>query len=339
LKPPAAAETAAFDPHRLDKSLLSRPAGAPPRGAAAEFEAKLALRAGRRFCLLTGSGRDALKLAMTAAGAAGGTIGMTDLTHPSAPEAADWCGADKSFIGINRRSLNLDDAALLAALRRIDVLLVTHMFSASCDIARAEKTCAEAGIPLIEDASQIIGESASGRPYGSFGDISVLSLSPYKPVSCPGVKAGAVLCDDKALFGRIKAAAAGFDRPSARTAAYLCLKLKNLDSTLAGLGRINAAYARSLSGLDGLSLAGAGPRAHEFPVLARKRSALEKALRAAGIPLERVYEPFSLAHGVGGTCRACARYAAQAIHLPVYPMMTACETAYVIKHVRKFYGH
>lgn len=327
-----------FDPHRLDARLsrefaarLRRDSGLERKKIFAAFEAELAAAAGRRLCLLTESGRTALKIALLALGVKPGRrVGMTNLTHPSAPEAAIWAGAKPAYLEISPDNLNLDLDAAEKKAGRLDALLITHMFSASCGAGRAERLAAANKIPLLEDASQIIGESSGDRPYGSFGDASVFSLSPYKPVSCPGRRAGALLCDDKVLFRRIKAAAAEFGAPPPEAVPLLRLKLELLPKTLAGLRSINSFYRRELSGLPGLYLPAAGAGAHEFPVLARRRAALEAGLAAKGIPLERVYEPFSRAAGFP----ACAAYSRQALHLPAYPDMTEAERTYVARTLK-----
>lgn len=335
-----------FNPRRLDETLaagraaaLRKTAQAGTRRVFADFENKLAAFAGRKHCLLTSSGRAALKAGMKALGVGkDAVVGMTNLTHPSAPEAAEWAGAGSEFIEISPLNLNMDDGALRAKVGKLDALLATHMFSASCDMTPALRACAAAGIPLMEDASQIIGECLGGRPYGSFGAVSVFSLSPYKPVSSPAGKAGAILCDDAALFGRIRAAAEEFGRPDRCVVPLLSLKLEILPATLAGLAKINSAYRAGLAGIKGLSLPVVGRAAHEFPVLTARRKTLAGRLSAAGVPLERVYEPFNSTRGTPGKYLASARYAARALHLPAYPLMTESETGYVIKTVKDFFG-
>jgi dTDP-4-amino-4,6-dideoxygalactose transaminase len=327
-----------FNPHRLDEKLsaAARTARLSPGNSVLELESRLAELAGRKHCLLTSSGRAALKAGMKALGAGkGSVVGMTNLTHPSAPEAAAWAGAGTEFIEISAASLNMDDGALRAKIRKLDALLATHMFAASCDLPRALKACAKAGIPLLEDASQIIGETLGGKPYGSFGAVSVFSLSPYKPVSSPAGKAGAILCDDDALFRRIKTAAGEFGGPESGLVPFLLIKIKILPSTLDGIKRTNAAYRAGLSGIHGLFLPAAGRAAHEFPVLTARRAELARRLTAAGVPLERVYKPFNPSRGA---YPVSARYAAQALHLPAYPMMAESETEYVIKTVRNFFS-
>ena len=268
----------------------------------------------------------------------GSVVGMTNLTHPSAPEAAAWAGAKPDFIEINAATLNLDEAGLESRAEKLDALLLTHMFAASAGMDRVMAFVKRERIPCLEDASQIIGESCKGRPYGSFGEIGVFSLSPYKPVSSPAGKAGIILCDDAALFRRVRAAAEEFGRPEPGVAAFLSLKLEELPSTLKGLEKINAAYHAGLAGIKGLYLPAAGRVAHEFPVLTPRRKALEARLRAAGVPRERVYEPFNSAYGTRGSYPVSERYAAQALHLPAYPMMTESETRYVIKTVKEFFN-
>ncbi|MCM2267013.1 MAG: DegT/DnrJ/EryC1/StrS family aminotransferase [Elusimicrobiales bacterium] len=335
-----------FDPYRLDAALtarfcarLRREAGKRPAALRGAFEEQLAGRAGRRFCLLTASGRDALKIAMKALGTGRNKeVWMTNLTHPSAPEAALWAGARPAFLEISPLNLNLDVSRLARSGKKPGLLLATHMFGTSCDLEAAEKYCAAAGVPLLEDASQAIGGSRAGRPFGSFGELSVFSLSPYKPVSSRGAKAGAVLCSDAGLFARVKAAAREFARPPAGSLPLLALKLETLDATLAGLRSVNAAYRAALARLGALTLPAVGESSHEFPLLARRSGALAAALLAARVPLERTYEPFNAVYRRPGRYPASARYARAALHLPSYPLMTAAEINYAVKKIKEFYA-
>jgi dTDP-4-amino-4,6-dideoxygalactose transaminase len=333
-----AAQTRMFDPDRLDRVLLSisRP---PAAGAADKFEKELAAFARRKYCLLTESGRAALKIGLKALGLKpGAAVGMTDLTHPSAPEAAEWAGLDPRFIDIRKDTLNLDACRLKTAAKDLDALIATHMFSTPADIRAALKLARNNGFPVLEDASQIIGGSLKGRPFGSFGDISVFSLSPSKPVSCPGAKAGVVLCDNPALFKKVKTAAAEFGRPGGEIAACLLIKLRTLGRTLDGIRTVNAAYRKGLARLPGLTMPRLDLSAQEFPIFTAKKEALSAFLTARGIPLEREYEPFHLLYRTGGAYPVSEFYAARAVHLPAYPMMLKSETDYVVKAVKDFFA-
>jgi len=331
-----------FDPYRLDKALLTghaarlRRAAGP--GAPARFAERLAAYAGRRYCLLTSSGRAAIRAGLAALGAGKGTcIGMTDVTHPSALDAALAAGARPELLDINPGSLNMSPARLKAAADKLDALIFTPMFSTSIPPELVASLAAANGFPVLEDASQAIGVYSGGLPYGSFGDISVFSLSSGKPVSFPGSKAGALLCDDPVLFRRAARAAAGTGGPAPEAVPLMELKLSLIADTLAVFRRNNDIYRHVLGGLTGLRLPATGREAQDFPVLAKDKAALEKFLLKLKLPLGRTYEPFHTLAPARGRFTGGALYAAQALHLPSYPMMTEGECLYAAGAVKGFY--
>jgi len=331
-----------FDPYRLDEMLLKAGPGrfrkAAGPGAPERFAEKLAAFTGRRYCLLTESGRAAISAGLTALGAGKGTaVGMTNITHPSALDQTLAVGAKPKLLEIALSNLNMDLEFLKAAAGKLDALIFTPMFSASIPPGQIRSLANANGFPVLEDASQIIGVASKGRPYGSFGDISVFSLSSYKPVSFPGAKAGALLCDEPALFRKAKKAAAAFGVPDTATAPLMELKLSLLDKTLSGLRRNNDIYRRALSGIEGLAIPETGRDAQDFPILVPRKKELEKALLKAKVPLGRTYEPLDTLIPQRDRFPASETYARTALHLPAYPMMTESECLYAAKAVRGFF--
>lgn len=331
--------TRLFDPYRLDEALLEErqallAQAAGPR-ALGRFAEQLAAFTGRRYCLLTSSGRSAIRAGLAALGAGKGSrVGMTNITHPSALDETLAAGASPEFLEIDISNLNMSAGEIKTRGPGLDALIFTPMFCASAAPAGIR---ALAGCPVLEDASQVMGVSRGGRRYGSFGDISVFSLSSYKPVSFPRAKAGALLCDDPALFRKACKAAAAAGGPAPETAPLLELKLSLLGKTLAGLRGNNDLYREMLSGLKGLRIPAAGRDAQDFPVLTSRKKELEKLLLRLKVPLGRTYEPLNEIFGSRGSFPASRIYAEQALHLPSYPMMTASECRYAAGAVKGFF--
>lgn len=330
-----------FNPYRLDETLLEERAAwlkkAAGPGAADRFAAKLAAFTGRRYCLLTSSGRAAIRAGLTALGAGkGARVGMTDVTHPSALDETLAAGAKPEFLDIDPANLNMAPTALKARAARLDALIFTPMFSTSAPAA-IRAIAAAGGFPVLEDASQTMGVSCGGRPYGSFGDISVFSLSSYKPVSFPYAKAGALLCDDPALFKKAVKAAAGAGVFNPAAAPLMELKLFLLAKTLTGLRRNNDIYRRLLTGIKGLTLPETGRDAQDFPVLTRKKNELEKLMLKLKVPLGRTYAPLHVIAAARGKFPGSLIYSGQALHLPSYPLMTRSECLYAAGAVKGFF--
>lgn len=324
-----------FDPYRIDEAFLGALPRRPPAGSVGEFSRALASFAGRKNCLLTQSGAQALKTALLALEP--GRVALPVVTHPSLLEAVREAGAEPVFLDIDLSDLNLSRKALEKAAGSFDVLLNAHMFGAGAGPAFLESLAKKKRFVLVEDASQIIGQSFKGRNYGSFGLISVFSLSPYKPVSYPEGKAGALLWDDPALDEKLGKAARAPGIPDARHAAYLLLKLKALPGTLEGLRAANSVYREELSGIKGLKLPRVSPAAQEFPLLTAAKAELERYLLDRKVPLECINEPLLPEHAESGF-PAAGRYFREALHLPVYAGMLRSECLYITKAVKSFFS-
>jgi len=332
-----------FDPYRLDRKLMRAAAretralkAAGPAAYRAALEKSFASYLGRRYCLLTDSGRTALRLAVLALRPGGGTAAFPDITHPSLAEAAE--GFKLLPLDIDPRTLNLSETALKKAAPGLDLLLLPHMFATPAPIEAALRLARRHGFAVIEDASQILGGALRGRKYGSFGDIGVLSLSPYKPVSSPFARAGALLCDSPEIYKKLLALNPPPPKPQALP--FLKLKLARLDATLETSRAANAVYRAALKDYGRYIPAGISPKTQEFPLLIPDRAGAEKIFKAAGVPLERIYKPLRLEKKLPGVLPVADEYWRSALHLPAWPLMTAAEcrraAALVKKHLDRF---
>lgn len=317
-----------FDPYRLDRSLMKAAAAetramkrAGPDAYRAALEKTFAAFTGRRYCLLTAGGREALRLAAAALRPGGGTAAFPDITHPSLAEAAE--GFRLKPLDIDLRTLNLSAAALRKAAPGLDLLLLPHMFATPAPVAQAMRLARRFGFAVIEDASQIIGGALRGRKYGSFGDIGVFSLSPYKPVSSPFARAGALVCDRPEIFSRLLALRPQPPKPQALP--FIKIKLARLETTLETSRAANAVYRAALGKFRRLVPAGIKPEAQELPLLVPDKAGAEALFKKAGVPLERVYKPLRLEKGLRGSLPAADAYWRAAIHLPAWPLMTGKE--------------
>lgn len=323
-----------FDPYRIDRTYPDNLSRLNTCDGAAEFGRELASFTGRKNCLLTSGGTQALKAALGALKPR--RVALPAVTHASLLEAVLESGAEPVFLDIDISNLNISRKALEKAAGTFDVLLNAHMFGATAGPDFLEDLAKKKKFILVDDASQIIGSSFRGRKYGSFGTISIFSLSPYKPVSCPKSKAGALLWDDPALDKKLKNAARGLKAPDGPHAAYLLLKLKALPGTLRDLRGLNSLYRRELTSIKGLELPRVSPAAQEFPVLTSWKEELKRHLLDLKIPPELCSEPLLPAHAKGGF-PAAGRYFREATQLPVYPAMTRAECLYVTKAVKDFF--
>ena len=334
-----------FDPHRADRALGGACAAAVAAmiaegggEAVSGFERSFAAFVGRRFAVLTASGTAALKIALTVSGAAGAGAMLPNITHPALLRAAHGAGSRPLLADIGD-DLNISPADVERRLRRgCRAVVMAHMCANPCDVPRLRRAAARCGAVLIEDASQALGLGIRGKRAGALGDISLFSLSSWKPLSAPFSKAGALLCDDEGLARELRALRED-DPPSPATAAMLAPRLAALPRLLSGMAAAQAAYRAALAGCRDVEIKARTPLAQELPLYAARRDALEAHLRGRGVFLEKTYPALSVMEGAGlRGYPASGRYLGRAIHLPLFPLLTPREAVAAARAVVAFYG-
>jgi dTDP-4-amino-4,6-dideoxygalactose transaminase len=174
------------------------------------FESLMAERCKRKHAIGCASGTDALTMALMVARSwkkTGGTVLTSPFCFVATAEAAALLGMEVLFSDIEVETFSLDPEYVWAEvnrqapwwrptdgrLRTLDAVVIPNMFGRMAQWERFEKLQAR-GIILIEDAAQSFGASRGGRPSGCFGDMSILSFFPTKPLGCYG-DGGMVLTD------------------------------------------------------------------------------------------------------------------------------------------------
>lgn len=119
--------------------------------------------------------------------------------------------------------LNLTPAAVATAINGTTLAVVApHMFGCPARIAEIETLCREAGVFLVDDAAQVVGERAEGRLLGTFGDVGLLSFAQSKAV-VTGVRGsgGALLVNRPELDADAQQAWRKLPAPSGRLPAFI----------------------------------------------------------------------------------------------------------------------
>jgi dTDP-4-amino-4,6-dideoxygalactose transaminase len=171
------------------------------------FENEFAEYCGVLDCVSVANGTEALELGLRSLGvSAGKTVAVVANAAMYGTTAVLACGAEPVFVDIDPVSLLMDPQALaaLAATRRIDVVIVTHLYGQLADmpvfLALAEKH----GFLLFEDCAQAHGaRDANGKKAGSFGAAASFSFYPTKNLGALG-DGGAVVTDDPAIAGTLR---------------------------------------------------------------------------------------------------------------------------------------
>jgi len=334
-----------FDPLRQDRRLASVYASGLKNllrpGAAetllSEFEAGAAAFAARKRALLVNSGRAALELSMRCLLGRGAGVLIPNITHPSLAYAALKAGCRPVFVDVNGSGLNMDISAASGLCRRAKALIAVHMFSNPCDMERVRALASAENLAVIEDVSQAFGVRLGAKMLGSFGEAAAVSLSFGKPLSAPYAGAGLFLCDDETLYKKasdIVRREPGW-RASLLALPFLSAKFAGKKNIFAGLRLANESYSLGLRGLKGAEVLSRGPLSQEVPVLVNNRDSLLRRLEARGIPLETTYPALNgLFGGNLALYPQSRRYLKMALHLPVFPLMSAAECGRICAALR-----
>jgi dTDP-4-amino-4,6-dideoxygalactose transaminase len=181
-----------------------------------------------RHCIGVGSGTDALRFALIAAGIAPGEIVITvPNTFIATAEAITQTGARPAFVDIDERTYNMDPERLREYLEvqcriddrgrpverktgiRVAAIVPVHLYGQMCDMDPILELAGLYNLTVIEDACQAHGaeyfsaKENRWRMAGSMGRAAAFSFYPGKNLGACG-EAGAVTTDDAGLAQRVR---------------------------------------------------------------------------------------------------------------------------------------
>jgi len=168
------------------------------------LESKLAKFCNRRYAVATGSGTDALFLAVKSLNISkNNEVITTPLSWVASTNAITVNGAKPVFVDI-KDDLNIDENKIEKAItKKTKAILFVNFTGKICEVSKIKKIAKKYKLNLIEDAAQSFGSIKNGKPSGSFGDVSCVSLNPMKVLPSLG-EAGIVLTDNKKIYEKIK---------------------------------------------------------------------------------------------------------------------------------------
>jgi dTDP-4-amino-4,6-dideoxygalactose transaminase len=186
------------------------------------FEQDFAQFCESRFCVGVGSGTDALRFALVAAGIRSGDIVVTvPNTFIATTEAISQAGARPDFVDIDERTYNMDTAKLRQYLEKeclwdsgakrafhketgnpVTAVIPVHLYGQMADMDPILDLATQYNLKVIEDACQAQGAEYFSKKEnrwckaGSMGHAAAFSFYPGKNLGACG-EAGAVTTDDE----------------------------------------------------------------------------------------------------------------------------------------------
>ena len=271
----------------------------------AAFEEEFAAYCDSSHGIGISSGTAALHLALRALGVGPGDEVITvPNTYIATVFAITYTGATPVFVDVEPETGNMDPALLPAALSdRTKVILPVHMYGGCVDID-AVRTAAP-DIPVLEDAAHAHGATLKGRKAGSLGDIAAFSFYPAKLLGALG-DGGCITTSEDELAARVRQLrymgqagtkhehlVLGFqERLDEMQAAFLRIKLRQMEDQLAGRRRVAARYDQLLADTPlRLPVRDATGRHayYQYTVLAPRREELMAYLKERGVGTQIMY--------------------------------------------------
>lgn len=334
-----------------------------------QLEEKLAAYVGVKHCIACANGTDALQLALMAWGiGAGDAVFVPDFTFFSSGEVVPLVGASPVFVDIDADTYNISPESLERAIEyviqhtdlRPRVIVAVDLFGQPADYEKIHKIADQYDLLVLEDAAQGFGGCIGDRKACSFGDISITSFFPAKPLGCYG-DGGAVFTDNDEwadLLRSLHVHGKGGDkydnvriglnsRLDTLQAAVLLAKLDFLEEELVRCDQIAAEYTRQLAGVVKVPVIREGMRSAwaQYTIClenTKEREHLMASLKEAGIPTAVYYKkPMHLQQAFAGQlieavpCVQTEDICGRCVSLPMHPYLEEEQIAAVCKQVMR----
>lgn len=169
-----------------------------------ELETKLAEYVGVKHCIACANGTDALQLSLMAWGIGkGDAVFVPSFTFMSTAEVVAAVGAYPIFVDIEQDTFNIDAVKFEEAVIKVKkegrykskAVIPVDLFGLPADYDKIIPIAEKYDLLILEDGAQGFGGSIRGKRACSFGDISITSFFPAKPLGCYG-DGGAIFTDN-----------------------------------------------------------------------------------------------------------------------------------------------
>ena len=333
------------------------------------FEELFAEVVGAPYAAAVSSGTAGLHLLCVSAGVGPGAEVITSpYSFVASANCAIYEGATPVFADVDRRTLNLDPAAVEAAITpRTRAVVAVDIFGYPCELDELRALCERYGLALIDDACEALGARYKRAPIGSHGVSSVFAFYPNKQITTG--EGGMVTSHSEEVWRLVRSlrnqgradsggwldhARLGFNyRIDDIRAAIGIGQLEKLGELLAGRAAAAARYRELLDDVEGLELPAADDADHErswfvyvvaLPAEADREAVIEE-LDKRGVQTARYLPCIHLQaymrerYGFReGLCPVAEELSARTLALPFSPRLAEDDQAYVAESLREALG-
>ncbi len=328
------------------------------------FEKEFAAFCGAQHGIGVGSGTDALRFALIAAGIGkGDTVVTVPNTFIATTEAITQAGANIAFVDIDERTYNMDPAKLKKYLEThsgVKAVIPVHLYGQMCDMDAILDLAEKYKLIVIEDACQAHGAEYFSKKRnawfkaGTMGHAAGFSFYPGKNLGACG-EGGAVTTNDPEIakkvrmlrdHGQAKKYYHDFEgyngRLDAIQAGLLRVKLPHLADWNAKRREAAKRYSELLSGIPGITLpfepAYSKAIYHLYVIRTAKREEFQKKLNDAGVGTGLHYPvPLHIQNAYAqkqGNFPVTEKAANEILSLPMFPQLTQEMQQHLAKLVK-----
>jgi perosamine synthetase len=333
------------------------------------FEALVAELVGAPYAAAVSSGTAGLHLLCVTAGVGPGDEVITSpYSFVASANCAIYEGATPVFADVDPRTLNLEPAAVEAAITpRTRAVVAVDIYGYPCELDELKAICDRRGLALIDDSCEALGARYKGDPVGARAVPAVFAFYPNKQMTTG--EGGVVTTHSEDEWRMLKSlrnqgradgggwldhARLGFNyRIDDIRAAIGIGQLEKLDRILAARGAVASRYGELFSGVEGLELPLADDADHERSwfvyVVAlpegTDREAVIASLEERGVQTARYLPCIHLQSYMRerygfreGLCPVAEGLSTRTLALPFHARLAEADQEYVVGVLREALG-
>jgi len=326
-----------------------------------EFEKSFAGFLGIKYAIGVGTGTDALRFSLIAAGVKPGDEVITAAnTFYSTAGAIATIGAKPVFVDADDSLLINTELIEKAITDKTKAIIPVHLHGLPVDMEKILVIAKKHKLIIVEDACQSLGAEINKKKAGTFGLTGCFSLHPLKPLNVWG-DAGVVVTNSDAIKDRILLLRNNGlkNRDECEEYAYNCRMdtlqavvgnhvIKDVDKTLNAKINNSKYYDQELGKISQIKIPLRKPGRkcvyHNYVVMAERRDGLLKYLEKKGISA-KIHYPIPLhlqkaSNYLGykkGDFPVAEEQAKNIISLPVHQHITKEQREYVVSAIKEFY--
>ena len=324
------------------------------------FERSFANYLGVKHAIGVGSGVDALKIALEAAGVgAGDEVIIPANTFIATALAVSATGAKPVLVDCREDTYQINADLIAGAITpKTKVIMPVHLYGQSADMTAIMEIARSHGLVVIEDAAQAHGTRFLGQPCGTFGLAGCFSFYPGKNLGAYG-DGGAIVTNNDEFAEKVSrlrnygqqqkyvhVEKGTNSRLDTVQAAILNVKLRHLDKWNEARRAHAAVYSDSLANYD-VIVPTLDPRSthifHLYVVRTPHRDKLQRHLASLGIQtgihypipihLQEAYSDLGFKRGAFSVTETLAD---EIVSLPMYPELSQQQIELVVDAVSSF---